>query len=113
MLPSGLIRRTLPLGLFLFCALAPFWASPVPANRYLPSGEKRSRPPLWNLLRRMPDRRICSVLVTILSVAGSYLIRTIRLSDGEVCMMYSQWSLENDVGLISRPVRPPSPLVLC
>ena len=26
-------------------------------------------------------------------------------------MMYSQWSLEND-GAISRPVRPPSPLVL-
>src|SRR2546421_7937814 len=113
MLPSGWIRSTLPLRLFLFCALLPFCASPVLANRNWPSGENRSRPASGNLLRRMPESRTCSVLVTILSVAGSYLIRTIRLSDDDVCMMYSQWSLLNVLGLISRPVRPPSPPVLC
>src|SRR2546421_5241762 len=111
--PSGLMRSTLPLRPFLFCALAPFCASPVEANRKLPSGLKRSRPPSWNLLRRMPLSRTCSVLVTILSVAGSHLMRTIRLSDDDVCMMYSQWSLLKVLGLISRPVRPPSPSVLC
>ena len=67
---------------------------------------------MWNVLRLMPVSRICSVPVCSESLAGSYLMRTIRLSDGDVCMMYSQWSAAN-VGEISRPVRPPSPLVLC
>lgn len=41
----------------------------------------------------------------------SSLIRTIRLSVGEVCMMYSQWSALKP-GAIASPVNPPSLSVL-
>ena len=113
MLPSGWMRSTLPLRLFLFCALLPFCASPVEANRNWPSGLNRSRPPLWNLFFRIPLSSTCSELMVTVSVVGLYLNREIRLSLEVVRKTYSQWSVLNDFGLISRPSRPPSPSVLC
>src|ERR1051326_3752963 len=97
--PSGWMRSTLPLRLFLFCALAPFCASPVPANRNCPSGLNRSRPPLWNLFFRMPLSSTCSELMSTVSAVGLYLNREIRLSLEVVRKTYSQWSLLKLFGL--------------
>jgi hypothetical protein len=108
-LPSALSRRTLPLRLARFWARSAFWASPVLAYS-LPSGPKRSRPPSWYLLRRIPLISTCREPVS--RAFPTSFIRMIRLSVGEVCMMYSHRSVAN-AGEIARPSRPPSPSVLC